>query len=257
MKNKIMILTITLLAELASARVLSTTDKRVYYDVEPRVTVQLTKVDSQLSLLTIIGEYNAEEMTAAYQEAKAQHPGLEPYRVDPNAQGDVKISVKGLVFEVSALNGQTGPWFQDQRTISSADAKKIKQALASDYQITLPVSANFEELKVEEELRAPSSVCHRLQARTVKELVLELSRYKKPANVRLDSTFESYKESLLMTCLIPEASSSIRSFDDLLKVRVKVQPLKDEVLGQTLSRKSVSRSYELNYKVKELSLGGN
>lgn len=254
---KKIILSTLLLAEVASARILSTTDTRVFYDVEPRVSVQLVKVDSEISLLTIIGEYHAEEMSAAYQEAKTLHPELEPYRVDPTKLGPVKINVKGLTIETEAMNGQTGPWFQDQRTISAADAKKIQKAAAADYRITLPVNSTYDELRVEEELRVSSSVCHGLQSRSVKELILEVAKLKRPTLIRRDSTFESYKENLITTCLATESSSSVRSFDELMKVRLRVQPSKDEIVGRTLSRKSVTKNYELNYKVKELSLGGN
>lgn len=257
MKKLSLILLATAITDLASARVLSVSDSRVFYDVEPKVSVQLIKVDSEISLLTIVGEFGSDELTAAYQEAKALYPHLEPYRVDPTAQGKVRVSVNGFNLEIQPLNSPMGPWFQDQRTISVSEAKKIKQATASDYRISLPVTATYDELKIEEEIKSSSSVCHRLQAQTVKELILELTKLKKPSHVRLDSTFDSYKESLLNVCLTTANNSLVRSFDDLMKLPVAIYPSKNEVLGQTLIRKQVSKSYSLDYKVKELSVGGN
>lgn len=249
---KKLILFLTLQASLAHGIVVerNLTESKIYFHPTPVLKISLLDLDQEGGLLTYFLEYDSELAAKELEEVKGSNPNLEISTVMAEASEEtmtIDIPLLGLSSAFPLKQGQMGPYLNSQLLLSFEQLKKLKGAnkdLASLIKTNLKLKTNINFPDVVESYKSDPEVCNNLASKNVGELILSMTKLKKPAGIKFAETFISLKHSLLEQCF-EVSETQVKSFTELLKVPVHNVKNPQDIVGNYVTNQSHAKQFSL------------
>jgi hypothetical protein len=217
-------LLISLLSSLSYASFVETnlTEKKIYLHPDPQLLMTVIDLDESGGLLNLSLEYNEKMVTEEKNKRRFENPGFEVEIVDAESSNgflNIEIEPIGLVTKLQVKKAAFGLYLNGQLLIDSHKMETLKKLglnLAHAVKVDASVKSQFNASVVKETYNSDPRFCEVFTAKTIRELILELSKLEKPNSIKYPKTFESYKHSVLDQCF-EISNTTIYSFTELLE----------------------------------------
>lgn len=230
MKNLIF-LVVSLICLTSHAEVVSVDSdaKIVNYQPTPDLVIETIDLEGDGAYLMYSLEYNSSTLLNEQATLESQYPGYKINRVTARPSTDTTFLTFGSLVSipVAVRDGQYGPYINGSTKVSAVELKKIKENLPTQkVEMSIQTKAEVITTQILEQYNTTSDICSEISGSSVKEVILKLSQFQKPAGIKNSSTFNELKSQMLSKCVEIEAAS-VNSFKSLIGLKVAMLQEKD------------------------------
>lgn len=194
----------------------------VSYQPTPELLIETIDLEGDGAYFMYSLEYNSTNLLNEQANLEAQYPGYKMNRVTARPSIETTVLTFGslISFPVTVREGQYGPYINGSFKVSALELKKIKENVLNQ-KIDMSIQSKVEIISTQvlEQYNTTSAICSDISGSTIKDVILKLTQFPKPAAIKNTSTFNELKSQMLAKCLEIDPAT-VNSFKSLIGLKV-------------------------------------